>query len=235
MRNTMNERFQGGGSNDVQAIRAAALEVMSKHIGRYGVACHNVRDLLPLLSRSDRPGHQWRDEFRDNAVEAAVARGIITPNEVGSLEQWRDVVVNLITNAGLDDYLDKYWRGSSYTAQHYMGLIDGTTPTIAAGDTMASHSGWTEFTEYDVTSGDRPDLTAVLGTVSSQSLTTSSALAYLVNTNTLDCNGAFIATSAAVGASGGTLVAAGTFTQGNKSVDDGDQLSVTPTLTQAAA
>ena len=205
------------------------------HRGVYDVGCHNVADLIPLLDRSDTVRRNWRRDFRSNALVASLERGILLPSEVGSLEKWTDKIVNLVTNAGLDDYLDKYYKGSSYTAQHYLGLIDGTSPTIAAGDTMSSHAGWTEFTEYDTTSGDRPDLTAALGSVSSQSLTVSSAVAFLVDTNSLDCNGAFITTSAAVGATGGTLVAAGTFTQGNKSVDDGDQLSVTPTVTQAAA
>lgn len=205
------------------------------HMGVYEVECHKVLDLLPLLDRGDTRSDRWRHRFEHNALAAALDRRLISPAEANSLKLWDDRIINLVTNEGLDEYLERLWKASSYTAAHFVGLIDGTSPTIAAGDTMSSHAGWTEFTEYDVTSGDRPSLTSNLGTVASQSLATSSAIAFLVNADTQDCNGAFITTSAAVGATGGTLLTAGTFTQGNKSVDSGDQLSLTMTLTQAAA
>lgn len=232
----LNEKAMSGAGSDLETRSRVALPVRAGHVGIYQVTGHRVKDLMGELDRAEsRFALPWREEFRCNALAAGMARGLVNQAEVDSLELWRDHVENLVTNLGLDNYLTRMWLASSYTAQHFIGLIDGTTPTIAGGDTMASHGGWTEFTEYDTTSGDRPDLTALLGSVSSQSLATSTAAAFLVNTNALDCNGAFITTSAQVGSSGGDLEAAGTFTQGNKSVDDGDQLSVTVTLTQAAA
>lgn len=237
MQTPMVETTHGADAAIVQStLRGDLAEQLAGHIGRYDVTAHRCRDILPLLNARDvRGGRQWRRDYGMNAVKAALELRIVSPAELDTLLLWEDRVENLITNLGLNNYLSRMWKASSYTAQHYLGLIDGTTPTIAAGDTMSSHSGWTEFTEYDTTSGDRPDLTAALGSVASQSLATSAAIPFLVTTDSLDCNGAFITTSAAVGATGGDLEAAGTFTQGNKSVDDGDQLSVTVTLTQAAA
>jgi hypothetical protein len=55
---------------------------------------------------------------------------------------------NIIPTVGLNEILDKFYKGSAYTAAHYVGLTDGT-PTVNAADTMASHAGWAEVTAYD--------------------------------------------------------------------------------------
>src|SRR3990172_6860164 len=59
---------------------------------------------------------------------------------------WVDEFDNLVVNVGLDDNLDKHFKGSGYTAAWYVGLTDGT-PTFAAGDIMSSHAGWVEVTD----------------------------------------------------------------------------------------
>src|SRR5690242_15616777 len=57
---------------------------------------------------------------------------------------WEDTFRNTVTTVGKNLALDTYLAGSSYTVTGpYMGLISGT-PTTAAADTMASHSGWSE-------------------------------------------------------------------------------------------
>jgi len=140
--------------------------------------------------------------------------------------KWRDVIDNLVVNTGLDDYLTHEWKASAWTSQHYVGLTAGT-PTVAAADTMASHGGWTEVTAYSA--GTRPDLTAVLGAVSGQSVA-SSAIAFAIN-GTATVGGAFICNNSTKGGSTGTLISGGAFSQGNKSVNSGDTLNVTMTLT----
>jgi hypothetical protein len=57
--------------------------------------------------------------------------------------KWEDKGENLIVNTGLDFLLQNDIVASTL----YIGLTDAT-PTIAAADTMASHSGWTEVTAY---------------------------------------------------------------------------------------
>ena len=61
--------------------------------------------------------------------------------------KWTDVIENLVTNAGLNHLLDVALSGASQITSWYVGLTDGT-PTPAAADTLASHSGWTEVTDY---------------------------------------------------------------------------------------
>jgi hypothetical protein len=65
---------------------------------------------------------------------------------------------NLVVNTGLQDMNNKYFKGSTYTAAFYLGLVTGpaSATTYAAADTLASHAGWVENTDY---SGDRKAVT----------------------------------------------------------------------------
>lgn len=44
----------------------------------------------------------------------------------GGLLKWEAAIENLLVNQGLDDVLDKYFKGSAYTASHFVGLADST-------------------------------------------------------------------------------------------------------------
>lgn len=144
--------------------------------------------------------------------------------------KWRDITQNIIPNVGLDDILDKYYKGSAYTAAFYVGLTDGT-PTTAAADTMSSHAGWTEVTAYS--EGARQTLT--LGTVASQSVDNSASKAAFSINGTATVGGAFISTDNTKGGTTGILAGVAAFTGGDRSVANGDTLNVTVTLTQASA
>jgi hypothetical protein len=81
-------------------------------------------------------------------------------NNVFSIEQIRDGKIimaedvhNAVTTPGINSILNVYFGGTeSIQGAWYLGLIDhdGFTSTADA-DTMASHSGWTEFTNYSET------------------------------------------------------------------------------------
>lgn len=141
--------------------------------------------------------------------------------------KWEDTIENTVVNTGLDEILDKVWKGSGYTAAHYVGLTD-STPTVAAGDTMASHAGWAEDQNYSQAA--RPALTANLGSVSGQSLATSTSLTFSINATTT-IGGAFVTTVSTKGGTTGILMSAGAFTQGDRSVANGDTLNVDITFT----
>lgn len=145
--------------------------------------------------------------------------------------KWIDYIENLVVNEGLDDVLDKYLKGSAYTAAHYVGLADGT-PSFAAGDTMASHAGWTEVTAYD----EANRVTPTWGAVSGQSVDNSASKAvFTVSSNGTTIGGAFLSTNNTKGGSTGTLYGGGAFSAGDKSLDDDDVLNVTVTATAAAS
>lgn len=133
--------------------------------------------------------------------------------------KWKETFHNLVTNVGRNDVLDKYFKGSSYTAAWYLGLKG--TGSAAAADTASSHAGWSEVTPY---SGNRPAIT--FGTTSSQS-NTASAVSYTINA-TATVAGAFIQ-SVNTGTTG-ILYSAGDFAA-SRSVASGDTLNVTPTVT----
>lgn len=144
--------------------------------------------------------------------------------------KWREDFHNLVVNVGLDDNLDKYFKGSTYTAAHYVGLTDGT-PTVAAGDTMASHVGWVEVTDYS----ESVRQTLTLGTVSGQSVDNSASKASFSINGTATVGGAFVATDSTKGGTTGILYGAGAFTGGDKAVSNGDTLNVTVTLSASAS
>lgn len=132
--------------------------------------------------------------------------------------RWRENVTNLVTTAGKTDIVDKYLKGSGYTAAWYL-ILKGAG-TIAAGDTLASHAGWTESTPY---AGNRPSIT--WGTTSAGS-NTASAVNVSINA-TATVAGAGIA-SVNTGTSG-TLYSMSDFAA-SRSVLSGDTLSVTVTI-----
>lgn len=140
---------------------------------------------------------------------------------------WQEDIDNLIVDAGLDDILDKYFRATNYTASHFIGLTSGS-PTIAAGDTMASHAGWTEVTDYSESS--RPAF--VPGAVSGQSVS-GSAARFTISTGTTT-GGAFVATDSTKGGAAGTLVSVLAFTT-NRTLAASDTLDVTWTYSSSSA
>jgi len=145
--------------------------------------------------------------------------------------KWTEKVDNIVTNVGLDDALDKYLKGSAYTAGFFVGLVD-STPTVAAGDTMASHAGWTEIVAYSEATREA----LVLGTVASQSVDNSASKAsFSINADTTVIGGAFLGTDNTKSGSTGVLYSVAAFDAADKSLDNGDTLNVTVTCTAASA
>jgi len=144
------------------------------------------------------------------SVEAPFVTYDVVCHDADGNEKWREVFRNVVTTAGKTDALDKYLKGSGYTAAWYLGLKAAGTAVV--GDTMASHSGWTEITAYVAST--RPAIT--WGTTSGGS-------------NTASVAGAFMVSDSTKSGTAGTLYSAGDFTGGSKSVSSGDTLTVTPT------
>lgn len=144
--------------------------------------------------------------------------------------KWQESVHNIVVNVGLDDNLDKYLKGSTYTAAFYVGLTAGT-PTFAAANTMSSHAGWTEEQTYS----ESVRQTLTLGTVSGQSVSNSASKATFSINGSATVGGAFVTTNNTKGGTTGTLYGGGAFSGGNRSVQSGDTVTVTLTFTAASA
>lgn len=138
--------------------------------------------------------------------------------------KWTDTIENLVVTVGKNDLLDKYFAGSAYTAAWYLGLVDGaTTPTYAAGDTLASHAGWTESTAY---SGS--NRATVAWNAASAGSKASTATSFSINA-TATIAGALLTVTQVRATTTGVLYSAGSFSGGNRSVANADTLNVTYT------
>jgi hypothetical protein len=132
--------------------------------------------------------------------------------------KWHEEVHNLVMTAGKTDIVDKYLKGSAYTAAWYLGLKGAGS--IAAGDTLASHAGWSEVTPY---AGNRPAITWGTTTTGSN---TATAVSYSI-TGTSTVAGAFCCTVNS--GTSGVLYNTTDFAA-SRSVASGDTLNVTPTI-----
>lgn len=149
--------------------------------------------------------------------------------------KWEAVSDNLVVNVGLQDMNSRYFTGSAYTAAFYLGLYGAAaTNNPAAGDTMASHAGWTEVTAYSQAT--RPACTFGVPTTANPSVATNSASAATFSMNgTTTVGGAFLTTNNTKGGTTGTLFSAADFqSPGDRSVVNGDTLTVTYTFSLTA-
>lgn len=143
--------------------------------------------------------------------------------------KWSDIIDNIVVDSGLNDMLDRWLNGSSYTAAFYVGLCLTSTPIAA--DTMASHAGWTESSAYSESV--RQALT--LGAVASKTVNNSASKAVFSINGTATITGAFVTTNSTKGGTTGTLISGGAFSGGSKSVGSGDTLNVQITYTGSSS
>jgi len=150
--------------------------------------------------------------------------------------KWEQKSHNLVVNVGLADMNTKYFKGSGYTAAWYIGIYGpAASNNPSSTDTMASHAGWTEVTAYS--NATRPAATFGAATTADPSVIANSAspAQFLVNASA-NVGGAFLTTGDGKGGSSGTLFSASDFAApGDRTVQNGDVLSVTYTFSLDAA
>ena len=170
--------------------------------------------------------------------EKVKAGGVFTVqcfDKDGNLK-WQAEKHNLVVNVGLKDMNDKYFTGSGYTAAWYIGLYGAASSNNpAAGDTMASHAGWTEVTDYSQAT--RPAASFAAATTADPSVITNSAAPATFSINgTTVVGGAFLTSDNTKGGTTGILFSASDFqSPGGRSVVNGDTLTVTYTFSLDAA
>lgn len=149
--------------------------------------------------------------------------------------KWEDQMHNLVVNEGLQDMNTKYFKGSTYTAAFFLGLVTGpgSGTSYVAGDTLAIHAGWTEFTNY---SGSRKAVTFGTATTADPSVIGNSAspAQFSITGAGGVVAGAFLCTVAS-GTSGVLFSEADFQAPGDRTVVSGDTLNVTYTFSLDAA
>ncbi len=163
-----------------------------------------------------------------------VSQGLDLKGFYPKVEHWREGKLfdvyslhNDITNEGKNLILEVMFKDGSQIASTswFIGLISNSGySALAAGDTMASHSGWTEFTGYSQS-------TRVVwggGTPASQSITNASPATFDINaTGTL--KGIFVPSNSTKSGTTGKLWATGLFAA-DVPVTSGDQMKITYTV-----
>lgn len=157
--------------------------------------------------------------------------------------KWTETFPNLVNAVGKELMLDTLLRtsGTYTTVGPFLGLISGSSPTFGTGsDTMTSHGGWTEFTNYTV-GGSPVRGTAVFSASTSTGSTPSnvttcaaSAITYTITGGGGTVGGCFLVTGSGASSTqsntGGVLYSAGAFGTA-KVTTAGDTVSVTYSTT----
>lgn len=141
----------------------------------------------------------------------------------------RQVAYNDILNGGLDDILNKYFRSGTPPAAWYIGLIGGSSVTIAAADTMSSHAGWTEDQNYSESTRQQWSPNAA----SDQQIDNSTRALFTINADTT-IRGLFIVSNNTKGGTTGTLWSAADLPTA-QSVMSGEPVKVFYDLTATGA
>ena len=148
--------------------------------------------------------------------------------------KWETSEHNLVVNEGLQNMNTQYFKGSTYTAAFFLGLITGpgSGTTFAAADTLASKA-WTEFTDY---SGARKAVTFGTATTADPSVISNSAspASFTISGAGGTVAGAFLCTVSS-GTSGVLFSESDFQSPGDRVVVSGDTLNVTYTFSLDAA
>lgn len=157
--------------------------------------------------------------------------------------KWEESFPNLVNEVGKELMLNTLLRtsGTYTTTGPFLGLISGASPTFGTGtDTMTSHAGWTEFTNYTV-GGSAVRGTAVFSAASSTGSTptnvttcAASAITYTITGAGGTVGGCFLVTGSGASSTqsntGGVLYSAGAFAVA-KITTAGDTVAVTYSTT----
>lgn len=157
--------------------------------------------------------------------------------------KWKESFPNLVNEVGKELMFNTLLStsGTYTTVGPFLGLISGASPTFGTGtDTMTSHAGWTEFTNYTV-GGSPVRGTAVFGAATSTGSTptnvttcTATAITYTITGVGGTIGGCFLVTGSGASSTqsntGGVLYSAGAFAVA-KITTLGDTVAVTYSTT----
>lgn len=133
---------------------------------------------------------------------------------------------NGIVDVGINSLLDVGFRNQTQIATWYAGIIDNASfSALAAADTMSSHAGWLEFTDYTEAVRQTWSMDAAASRAISNSTT---PMTFSIN-DTGTIKGIFVTSVDTKSGTTGTLWATALFAS-NVAVSSGDILKVTYTI-----
>lgn len=174
---------------------------------------------------------------KKSSLNGAKAQGVFTVtcyDKDGNLK-WEEKAPNLVVNVGLQYMAESALGNGTQITTWYLGLYGAAASNDpAASDTMASHAGWTEVTDYS--EGVRQTAVFATATTADPSVITNSASAAVFTmSGSTTVGGAFLTSDDTKGGTSGTLFSAADFqSPGDRAVVSGDVLNVTYTFSLAA-
>jgi hypothetical protein len=184
-----------------------------------------------LASASDSVNSGLVAGTKSTEIAKATGQFLIECYDKDGVFKWAAKESNLVVNVGLQYMAGVALTSTTQITTWYIGLYGaGASNNPAAGDTLASHAGWTEVNPY---SGNRPSATFTAATNANPSVVTNSAspASFTINA-TQTVGGAFLC-SAASGTVGTLFSAADFSAPGDRNVVSGDTLNVTYTFSLA--
>lgn len=171
------------------------------------------------------------------ASEGAKATGkyIVECHDKDGNLKWVAESKNLVVNVGLQYMAGSALTSTSQITTWYLGLYGAASSNNpAAGDTMSSHGGWTEVTDYSEANRVTASFAAATNANPSVVTNTASKATFTMNGSTT-VGGAFLTSNNTKGGTTGTLFSAADFqAPGDRTVVSGDILSVTYTFSLSA-
>lgn len=136
--------------------------------------------------------------------------------------KWTDHSHNLVVDEGLNHILDILFVSATAQIDPWYVLLTDGTPTVAAADTLASHAGWTEITNYDEATRQ-----AYIDVRTNQNVSNTASVAAFTMSGAATVGGAGLASNSTKGGSTGILLCAVAFSGGDRSVQATDIINVT--------
>ena len=114
---------------------------------------------------------------------------------------------NDVVDVGINSLLDINFRNQTQIANWYLGLVDNAAfSAFADADTMSSHTGWAENTDYDEVT--RPEW--VTAAAATRAISNSTTVDFTMN-STAAIKGIFITSNNTISGTTGTLWATAAF------------------------
>ncbi len=147
--------------------------------------------------------------------------------------RWADKAKNGVTNNALNDILNVYLRATAQTTAWYIGLVDNQSfSSFSPNDTISSHSGWIENSQYSNTS--RPQWSPAAA--ASQGVTNTTTVNFnMTPTSGATIKGLFVNSDSTLNGTVGNLFSTAAFSGGNQTVNNGDTLKVTYTVSATSS
>lgn len=145
---------------------------------------------------------------------------VVTCYDKNGKLKWQTTSKNKVVDEGIYHILDVIFNVIDQDRKFFVGLTDGS-PTVAAGDTLASHSGWNEVTGYE--DADRPEF---VDQRSNEIVKNSDNLAIFGFNGSYTLGGAFLCNQQDKASTDGILLTVTAFSEGDLSVSAGDDVHV---------